>query len=190
MWRPLAQKYCIENTEKFGIPWATARLFTALSLSPRNVSCGCPPTVNSTSPLKTPSQLVNVFQPIPYCSEAQTSLLCRAVCSQSFAREGKKKKMWRSAVFGCCPDHLSVMFQPQTLCTPSLVNIETPSPLVIQRENPSRCKQTVCMCVCVYVCQSEVRDYNKAGYHSDHTFITSRVSVLVKLGNKGEARRS
>lgn len=31
MWRPLAQKY--NNTEEFGSPWATASLFTALSLS-------------------------------------------------------------------------------------------------------------------------------------------------------------
>lgn len=45
-------------------------------------------------PLKTPSgcQLDDVSQPVPYCSEAQTSPFCRADRSQSFARDGENKK--------------------------------------------------------------------------------------------------
>lgn len=57
-------------------------------------------------PLETPSgcQLDDVFQPDPYCSAAQTSLLCRARGSRSFVRDGKRK-VWGRTVFGCSPDH-------------------------------------------------------------------------------------
>lgn len=61
---------------------------------------------------------------------------------------------------------------------------ETPTPLVIHAEKYHPHTSTKCVCVC------EVRDYNKAGYHSDHTFITSRMSSLLLLGNEGEACRS
>lgn len=45
-------------------------------------------------PLETPSgcRLDDVFQPDPYCSAAQTSLLCGARGSRSFVRDGKKEK--------------------------------------------------------------------------------------------------
>lgn len=92
---------CLASHSCFGNPWATVCLFTALHLLGMS-HVGVRPPRAPPLPLQKPSgcQLDDVFQPVPYCSEAQTGLFCRAPSQAKFRKtlgekerqtEGKKR---------------------------------------------------------------------------------------------------
>lgn len=111
-------------------------------------------------PLETPSGCqLDVFQPDPYCSAAQTSLLCRlARGSWSFVRDGKTKQNKKRCGGVQCLGALQIIkiscFSPIHFPLSYWWAVRRP-PCKSEGGNPPRSKQTDCgVCVSVCVCRS------------------------------------
>lgn len=174
------------NTENVWEPLGRS-MFVYSSCSPKNVSCGCPPTVVSTSPWThhLTVSLMMFFSQFPLLFwDTNKSILQDWLQSKFRKRRGDGGRGGRGRKKRCGGvqflDALQIIkvscFSPRHSPLSLLQHTETRSPLVIHREeiHPDANRQTY-----VWVWVWGKRRHNKAGYHSDHTLITSRVSVLV-----------
>ena len=84
-------------------------MFVYSSPSPRNVSCGCPPTVGPTSPRRHPLavSLMMFFSQFPTVLRHKQAHSAGPITDKVSQEEGEKKeeKVRGRTVFGCSPDH-------------------------------------------------------------------------------------